>query len=92
MIPDAVGKKLIGLVTSKDEIADLLTVRMQFEYSYDDCANKNVKNSAYDRPHGIIIRSLLTQAEKIPRIPHPPIRIHLYTGVRYRRERPMDGP
>jgi hypothetical protein len=41
-IPDAVGKKLIGLVTSKDEIADLLTVRMQFEYSYDDCANKKV--------------------------------------------------
>uniref|UniRef100_A0A0A9E6D7 Uncharacterized protein n=1 Tax=Arundo donax TaxID=35708 RepID=A0A0A9E6D7_ARUDO len=26
VIPDVVGKKLIGLVTSKDEIADLLTL------------------------------------------------------------------
>jgi hypothetical protein len=56
MIPDAVGKKLIGLVTSKDEIADLLTVRMQFEYSYDDCANKNVKNSVR---RGIIVPTVL---------------------------------
>jgi hypothetical protein len=31
VIPDAVGKKLIGLVTSKDEIADLLAVSMQYD-------------------------------------------------------------
>jgi hypothetical protein len=42
VIPDVVGKKLIGLVTSKDEIADLLMVRMQFECSYANYVHKNV--------------------------------------------------
>lgn len=36
MIPDAVGKKLIGLVKSKDEIADLLKVSMSFDSSIDE--------------------------------------------------------
>jgi hypothetical protein len=38
-IPDNVGEKLIGLVTTRDEIADLLKVSIQYYYENGGSSN-----------------------------------------------------
>jgi hypothetical protein len=47
VIPDAVGKKLIGLVKSKDEIADLLKVSMSFSTLVDEYMNMSKRDVRY---------------------------------------------
>jgi hypothetical protein len=47
VIPDAVGKKLIGLVKSKDEIADLLKVSISFGTLVDEYMNMSKLDARY---------------------------------------------
>jgi hypothetical protein len=47
VIPDAVGKKLIGLVKSKDEIADLLKVSMSFGTLVNEYMNMSKRDVRY---------------------------------------------
>jgi hypothetical protein len=47
VIPDAVGKKLIGLVKSKDEIADLLKVSISFGTLVDELMNMSKLDARY---------------------------------------------